>query len=212
MGEVHRLVHSEPVFRSAGGRSPDDQGFCAMGAGSRLAGRKRRGGPPARRAARTGSPAPSCGCRFQRKICCDGEVVCSQALMALADTAMVIACSAAWNGYRPMSTIDQTTHFLRPVNFDVIADARVVRIGRNTSFGRVMLLRRRRQAAGRHGGERLFDAVKSSPDFRGAEAITPSAQRTFNFRREPLSSRPSVTQREGLAMRAEFARCRCSSR
>jgi hypothetical protein len=26
------------------------------------------------------------------------------------------------------------------VSFDVVADARVVRIGRNTSFGRVMLL------------------------------------------------------------------------
>ena len=77
---------------------------------------------------------------FAKKLCRDGAVVCSQALMALADTAMVFACSAAWNGYRPMSTIDQTTHFLRPVNFDVLADARVVRIGRNTSFGRVMLL------------------------------------------------------------------------
>jgi uncharacterized protein (TIGR00369 family) len=77
---------------------------------------------------------------FNKKICGDGDTVCSQALMALADTAMVIACSAAWNGYRPMSTIDQTTHFLRPVSYDVVADARVVRIGRNTSFGRVMLL------------------------------------------------------------------------
>jgi len=77
---------------------------------------------------------------FSKKICSDGAVVCSQALMALADAAMVIACSAAWNGYRAMSSIDQTTHFLRPVNFDVVADARVVRIGRNTSFGRVMLL------------------------------------------------------------------------
>jgi uncharacterized protein (TIGR00369 family) len=77
---------------------------------------------------------------FSKKICGDGQVVCSQALMALADTAMVIACSAAWNGYRPMSTIDQTTHFLRPVTSDVIADARVVRIGSNTSFGRVMML------------------------------------------------------------------------
>jgi uncharacterized protein (TIGR00369 family) len=77
---------------------------------------------------------------FSRKICSDGEAICSQVLMALADSAMVIACSAAWNGYRPMSTIDQTTHFLRPVKFDVVADARVVRIGRNTSFGRVMLL------------------------------------------------------------------------
>jgi uncharacterized protein (TIGR00369 family) len=77
---------------------------------------------------------------FSKKICADGEAVCSQALMALAESAMVIACSAAWNGYRAMTTIDQTTHFLRPATFDVIADARVVRIGRNASFGRVMLL------------------------------------------------------------------------
>src|SRR5204863_710190 len=76
---------------------------------------------------------------FTQKSCREGGVVSSQALMALADTAMVFACSAAWNGYRPMSTIDQTMHFLRPVNFDVIADARVVRIGRATSFGRVTL-------------------------------------------------------------------------
>ena len=78
---------------------------------------------------------------LSKKICCDGKTVSSQALMALADSAMVVACSAAWNGYRPMSTIDQTTHFLRPVTFDVIADARVVaHFGRNTSFGQVMLL------------------------------------------------------------------------
>ena len=77
---------------------------------------------------------------YSTKLCSDGAVVCTQALMALADTAMVLACSAAWNGYRLMTSIDQTTHFLRPVNFDVVADARVVRIGRNTSFGRVMLL------------------------------------------------------------------------
>jgi len=77
---------------------------------------------------------------YSKKVCSDDAAVCTQALMALADTAMVLACSAAWNGYRPMASIDQTTHFLRPVNFDVVADARVVRIGRNTSFGRVMLL------------------------------------------------------------------------
>jgi acyl-coenzyme A thioesterase PaaI-like protein len=77
---------------------------------------------------------------YAKMHCRDGDEVCSQALMALADVAMVIACSAAWNGYRPMSAVDQTTHFLRPVHYDVIADARVVRIGRNTSFGRVMIL------------------------------------------------------------------------
>ena len=77
---------------------------------------------------------------YSRKVCGEAATVCTQALMALADTAMMLACSAAWNGYRPMTSIDQTTHFLRPVNFDVVADARVVRIGPNTSFGRVMLL------------------------------------------------------------------------
>jgi uncharacterized protein (TIGR00369 family) len=77
---------------------------------------------------------------YSKKVCSGGAAVCTQALMALADTAMVLACSAAWNGYRPMASIDQTTHFLRPANFDVVADARVVRIGRNTSFGRVMLI------------------------------------------------------------------------
>ena len=76
---------------------------------------------------------------FSPTICPHGGVVCGQSLMALSDTAMVVACSAAWNGYRPMAPIDQTIHFLRPVNFDVVADARVVRIGRTTSFGRVMV-------------------------------------------------------------------------
>ena len=77
---------------------------------------------------------------YSPKICSDDEVICSQALMALADAAMAVACSAAWNGYRPMSTIDQTTHFLRPAKFDLLADARILRIGRSTSFGRVTIL------------------------------------------------------------------------
>jgi len=68
-----------------------------------------------------------------------GGVLCSQALMATADTAMSLACAAAWNGQQPSSPVDQTIHFLRPVSFDVLADARIVRIGRNTIFGRVSL-------------------------------------------------------------------------
>ncbi len=69
-----------------------------------------------------------------------GGLMCSQALMATADTAMALACAAVWNGQRPASPIDQTIHFLRPANVDVLADARIVRIGRSTAFGRVALL------------------------------------------------------------------------
>lgn len=78
---------------------------------------------------------------FSERLCRNGGVVCGQALMALADTAMVIANLAANRGYRPMTTVDQTTHFMRAVSSsDVLADARVVRLGRTMSFGRVMLL------------------------------------------------------------------------
>ena len=75
---------------------------------------------------------------FSAKLCRDG-LVCTQALLALADTAMILACVAACNGRRPMNAIDQTTHFLRPVSFDVLAEARIVRFSRTNSFGRVML-------------------------------------------------------------------------
>ena len=77
---------------------------------------------------------------FSERLCRSGGIVCGQALMALADTAMVIAILSANRGYRPMTTVDQTTHFMRAATAsDVLADARVVRLGRTMSFGRVTL-------------------------------------------------------------------------
>lgn len=78
---------------------------------------------------------------FSDRLCRSGGIVCGQALMALADTAMVLAIMVASRGVRQMTTVDQTCHFMRPViAADVLADARVVRAGRTMSFGRVTLL------------------------------------------------------------------------
>jgi uncharacterized protein (TIGR00369 family) len=77
---------------------------------------------------------------FSEKLCRDNGVVCGQALMSLADTAMVFAVSAANGGYLPMTTVDQTVHFLRPaLRVDLLAEARVVRIGRTMAFGSVSI-------------------------------------------------------------------------
>lgn len=77
---------------------------------------------------------------FSERICRHGGVISGQALMAFADTAMVIANLAANRGYRQMTTVDQTTHFMRAAaGSDVLADARIVRLGRTMSFGRVTL-------------------------------------------------------------------------
>jgi len=78
--------------------------------------------------------------RFSEKLCRDNGVICGQALMSLADTAMVFAVSSAGGAYRPMTTVDQTMHFLRPAaNADVLAEAKVVRLGRTMAFGSVTL-------------------------------------------------------------------------
>lgn len=69
-----------------------------------------------------------------------GGVVCGQALMSLADTAMVIAVSAAMGRFLPMTTVTQTAHFLRAIREgDVVAECRILRMGRNLAFGEVMI-------------------------------------------------------------------------
>lgn len=69
-----------------------------------------------------------------------GDIVCGQALMALADTAMVFAVASAAGGLVPMTTVSQNTTFLRPAGpADVSAVARVVRLGRSVVYGEITL-------------------------------------------------------------------------
>ena len=69
-----------------------------------------------------------------------GGVVCGQSIMSLADTAMVVALSAAHGRFVPMTTVTQTTHFLRAIREgDVVAECRILRMGRNLAFGEVMI-------------------------------------------------------------------------
>jgi uncharacterized protein (TIGR00369 family) len=77
---------------------------------------------------------------FSDRLCRDGGVICGQAMMALADTAMVIAVVRAAGGYLPMTTVDQTSHFLKPASgTDLLADARVARIGKTMAFATVAI-------------------------------------------------------------------------
>ncbi len=78
--------------------------------------------------------------KFSDRLCRDNGVICGQALMGLADTAMVFAVSGSVGAYIPMTTVDQSIHFLRPAaNADVLAEARVVRAGKTMAFGSVTL-------------------------------------------------------------------------
>lgn len=70
----------------------------------------------------------------------EGGTVCGQALMALADTAMVFVVAGAQGRYRPMTTVSQTINFMKPVaDADVIAHGTALRVGRSMAFGEVRL-------------------------------------------------------------------------
>lgn len=69
-----------------------------------------------------------------------GGVICGQVFMAAADTAMIVAISAALGEFRPMTTVSLNISFMRPVRKgDVLVTARVLRMGRNLVFGEVEL-------------------------------------------------------------------------
>jgi uncharacterized protein (TIGR00369 family) len=77
---------------------------------------------------------------FSPRLARVGGTVCGQALMAAADTAMVFAIASHFGEMRPMTTVGQTTSFLRAItDADVQVTARVLKPGRTLVFGEVEL-------------------------------------------------------------------------
>ena len=65
-----------------------------------------------------------------------------QTLMAAADTAMVLAVMSQLGAFRPMTTVQLQTTFLRPVPADAgVAHvrARVLRLGKTLAFGDIAI-------------------------------------------------------------------------
>ncbi|MEU7064620.1 PaaI family thioesterase [Streptomyces sp. NPDC046161] len=70
----------------------------------------------------------------------DGGGLSGQALMAAADTATVIAVCAARGGYGPMTTVQQSTSFQRPVTgADVLIHVRITKLGKRMAFADITM-------------------------------------------------------------------------
>lgn len=67
-----------------------------------------------------------------------GGMLCGQAMMSAADTAMVLAIVTQLGDQRPMTTVQLNTSFLKPLaGQDARITARVVRAGKNLVFGEI---------------------------------------------------------------------------
>lgn len=69
-----------------------------------------------------------------------GGVLCGQAMLAAADTAMLLALVAQMGEFKPVTTVQLQTSFLRPVprgTAHVTVTGRVLRHGKTLSYGEV---------------------------------------------------------------------------
>ena len=64
-----------------------------------------------------------------------GGMLCGQAMMAAADTAVVLALMAQHGAFRPCTTVQLSSAFLKPLsNDDALVHAQVLRSGKSTAF------------------------------------------------------------------------------
>jgi len=69
-----------------------------------------------------------------------GGMLCGQAMMAAADTAMVLALISHFGTFRPCSTVQLSSSFLKPLSGqDALVTARVLRAGKSLAFGEIDL-------------------------------------------------------------------------
>lgn len=67
-----------------------------------------------------------------------GGMLCGQAMMSAADTAMVLAIVTQLGDQRPMTTVQLNTSFLKPLSGqDARVTARVIRAGKSLVFGEI---------------------------------------------------------------------------
>ena len=67
-----------------------------------------------------------------------GGMLCGQAMMAAADTAMVLALMRHFGQFRPCTTVQLNSSFLRPLSKqDACVHARVLRAGKALAFGEI---------------------------------------------------------------------------
>lgn len=81
-----------------------------------------------------------------------GGMSCGQAMMAAADTAMVLALVQHFGQFRPCSTVQMSSSFMKPLSGqDALVTARVLRVGKAMAFGEIDL-------AGAEDGKSVFRA------------------------------------------------------
>lgn len=75
---------------------------------------------------------------LQSQLAREGGMVCGQSMMAAADTCMVLALMQHWGEFKPCTTVQMNTSFLKPLaGQDGLILAKLIRVGKTLAFGEI---------------------------------------------------------------------------
>ena len=75
-----------------------------------------------------------------QKLVRSGGIVCGQAIVSAADTAMIVAVTAAIGGYEQITTVDISCKFLRPLlDQGALIRTEMIKVGKLLVVGRIIV-------------------------------------------------------------------------
>ena len=84
-------------------------------------------------------------CRFtlnySKKLCRAGDIICGQAIVSAADTAMIVAVISAIGKYQEITTVDISCKYLRPIlRRGGSIETEILKVGQRLIVGRISII------------------------------------------------------------------------
>ena len=77
---------------------------------------------------------------YSKKLVRDGNIICGQAIVSAADTAMIVAVISALGKYQEITTVDISCKYLRPLlGKGGLIETEILKLGRRLVVGRITI-------------------------------------------------------------------------
>ena len=76
---------------------------------------------------------------YNEKLVRAGNIICGQAIVSAADTAMIVAVISAIGKYQEITTVDISCKYLRPLASGCSIETEILKLGRRLVVGRIVV-------------------------------------------------------------------------
>ena len=76
---------------------------------------------------------------YNKKLVRAGNIICGQAIVSAADTAMIVAVVSAIGKYQEITTVDISCKYLRPLSSGSSIETEILKLGQRLVVGRITI-------------------------------------------------------------------------